>query len=74
MPKRHETRSLWGQEFDIVKAGLAEDQVAAFVEDLLKRYGDLLEGRKHLDSLRLLAETKVREADKLVVSPDDFAG
>ena len=68
MPKRHETRSLWGQEFDIVKAGLAEDQVAAFVEDLLKRYGDLLEGRKHLNSLRLLAETKVREADKLVSS------
>ena len=68
MSNRHETRSLWGQEFDIVKAGLAEDQVAAFVEDLLKRYGDLLGERKHLENLRLLAEARVREAEKLVSS------
>ena len=59
--KRRRQR-LWGQDFDVVKGGLAQDQVVAFVEDLLDRYGDLLEEQRYRDKLRHLAESKVREA------------
>ncbi len=63
--KKRETRSLWGREFDIVEGGLDEGQVIEFVEDLLKRYNALVEEHKHRDTLWLLAETKVRKAEKL---------
>ena len=53
---------LWGRDFDAVKRGLAPDQVVAFVEDLLERYGDLLEEQRYRDTLRNLAESKAQEA------------
>ena len=59
--KRRKQR-LWGRDFDVVRRGLAPDQVVAFVEDLLERYGDLLEEQRYRDMLRNLAESKVREA------------
>ena len=59
--KRRRQR-LWGRDFDVVKRGLAPDQVVAFVEDLLERYGDLLEEQRYRDTLRNLAESKVQEA------------
>lgn len=62
MFKRRQTRMLWGREFDIVGRGLTEGQVVAFVEDLLERYGDLLEEQRYRDSLRTFAESRVREA------------
>jgi len=37
------TRQLWGERFDVVAQGLAEGQVARFVEDLLARYNKLLD-------------------------------
>ena len=66
--KKRQTRTLWGQDFDVVKDGLAEHQVVALVEDLLKRYNDLLQEHKNYDSLQLLAERKLREAEKLAAS------
>ncbi|MFQ5872535.1 MAG: hypothetical protein ACE5JL_01850 [Dehalococcoidia bacterium] len=68
IPKKGKTRSLWDREFDIVEGGLEEGQVIEFVEDLLKRYNALVEEHKHRDTLRLLAETKVRKAEKLAAS------
>ena len=43
--KRRRQR-IWGRDFDIVRQGLAPDQVVAFVEDLLERYSDLLEEQR----------------------------
>ena len=59
--KRRRQR-IWGRDFDIVRQGLAPDQVVAFVEDLLERYSDLLEEQRYRDTLQNLAESKVREA------------
>jgi len=61
------TRELWGQRFNIVKKGLDETQVTAYVDDLLERYNTFAEEHEHLDSLRRLAESTVKEADKLAV-------
>jgi len=35
---KKKTRQLWGQEFSLVKDGLAEGQVVPFVNDLLTKY------------------------------------
>ncbi len=66
--KRRKVRTLWGQQFDIVNDGLAEHQITTFVEDLLKRYNNLLKERKYRESLRLLAERKVELAEKIAAS------
>ena len=66
--KKKEVRTLWGQEFDIVKRGLAEDQVIAFVEGMISSRNDLLKERDHRDSLRQFAEWKVRQAEELASS------
>ena len=60
-------KELWGQRFNIVKKGLDETQVTAYVGDLLERYKTFAEEHEHLDSLRRLAESTVKEADKLAV-------
>ncbi len=62
MFNRHRARMRWGREFDSVGRGLAEGQVFDEGDDLLERYGDLLEEQRYRDSLRELAESKVREA------------
>lgn len=66
--KKREVHTLWDRDFDVVKSGLAEQQVIAFVQDLLKRYNDLLQERKHWASFRLLAERKLRKAEELAVT------
>ncbi|HEY79286.1 MAG TPA: hypothetical protein G4O09_09255 [Dehalococcoidia bacterium] len=58
-------RQLWGRDFDIVKEGLDESQVAMFITELIGERDDLLHRQDHLDSLTKLAERTVAEADKL---------
>ena len=65
---RQRVRRLWDRDFAIVDGGLAEDEVVAFVEDLLQRYNELLAERRHLDTLRQLAERRLLEAQKLADS------
>ena len=56
---------LWGREFNVVKTGLSEAQVVAFVSDLTKQHDVLRQRQEHLISLTTLAERTVSEADKL---------
>ena len=59
---------LWGQEFDIVKEGLSESQVVAFVTELFDENKALAKKVERLDFLEKLAEKTVREADELAAS------
>ena len=59
------TRKLWGQEFDVVRGGMSEDQVVRFVNDLLRKYRVLAEQQQHLLSLGTLSEKAAVEAGKL---------
>jgi len=58
-------RSLWGQEFKVVKYGLAEEEVTAFVTDLVSQRDSLLERQQNLNSLQMLAEKTVTGATGL---------
>jgi len=58
-------RQLWGQEFNIVKKGLAEEEVTKFVTDLMSKYRALAEQREHILSLGTLSEKAAIEADKV---------
>lgn len=66
--KSSEVKSLWGQEFKVVEQGLAEEQVVAFVTNLVKQRDSLLERQQHLNSLQKLAEKTVTEANELAKS------
>ena len=58
-------RQLWGRDFEIIKEGLAESQVVAFVTELMSERDMLTERQEHLLSLTKLAERTIAEADKL---------
>ncbi len=58
---------LGGHEFKRTKNGLDEDQIASFVEDLIKERDRLAQSQDHIASLNRLAERAVVEADKLAV-------
>ena len=58
-------RQLWGRDFDIVKEGLDESQVAMFITELIGERDMLLQRQEHMLSLSKLAERTVAEADKL---------
>ncbi len=58
-------RTLWGTEFDLVEAGLAENQVVSFVEDVLGRFAKPSNARIAAEILRPLDERKLREAERL---------
>lgn len=58
-------RQLCGQDFDIVKEGLDESQVEAFVTQLATERNMLLQRQDHLLALTKLAERTVAEADNL---------
>jgi hypothetical protein len=58
-------RQLWGRDFDIVKEGLDESQVAMFITELIGERDELLQRQDHMASLTKLAERTVAEADKL---------
>lgn len=50
------TRQLWGKEFDVVDEGLAEEQVTAFVNDLLRQHDTLVQLLSSLQKLTNLAQ------------------
>ncbi len=56
---------LYGREFNIVKSGLAEAQVIAFVNELMEERERLVQRQEHMASLTKLAERTVAEAEKL---------
>lgn len=56
---------LWDREFDIVKNGLSETQVVAFVNELITERDKLAQRQKNLTTLTKLAERTVTEAEKL---------
>ena len=66
--KGNDMKLLWGKEFKIVKLGLAEEEVVAFVTNLIKQRDSLQEQQQHLHSLQKLAETTVIEANELAES------
>jgi len=65
MGNSNETKSLWGQDIEIVKWGLSEEQVSEFVADLIKQRDSLIGKQQHLSSLQMLAEKTVTEANAL---------
>ena len=68
------TRRLWGQEIDLVEAGLAEDQVVSFLSELVQKYKDLAMRQEHFLSLGAVSERAAREADKLAEDKRARAG
>jgi len=56
---------LGGREFNRVKNGLDEAQVASFLDELTKERDKLAQSQDHIASLNRLAEMTVVEADKL---------
>ena len=56
---------LGGREFNRVKNGLDETQVASFIDELTKERDKLAQSQDHIASLNRLAEMTVVEADKL---------
>lgn len=62
---QNRTRRLWGQEIDIVKGGLDEEQVVGLVGGLMAKYRALVERQEHFLSLGTLSEKAAIEGDKL---------
>jgi len=60
-----EVKKLLGQEFKVVKRGLAEEQVMAFINQLIDQRDKLLAKQQHINSLQILAEKTVTEANEL---------
>ncbi len=63
--KLKDVKQLWGRDFEIVKEGLDESQVASVVTELIGERDMLLQRQEHLLSLTKLAERTIAEADKL---------
>ena len=57
-------REIWGRQFRIVRDGLDETEVFAFVGRLIEQNSELSSRLEHLDSLKRLAENAVIEANK----------
>ncbi|MBI2172197.1 MAG: hypothetical protein HYU30_09330 [Chloroflexi bacterium] len=57
-------RRLWGKEFPLVNYGLAEDQVVAFVDDLIARYQAVLQNQESVSPLRIFSKQVVDEAER----------
>ena len=56
---------LGGREFNRLKNGLDEAQVASFIDELIEERDKLAQSQEHIASLSRLAETTVVEADNL---------
>lgn len=70
------TKQLWGKKFDVVKEGLAEEQVTAFVNEILKQHDTLVQLMASVQNLlnqarELEAEwrSKIIESRKSTASP-----
>ena len=64
--RKRQTRQLWESEFNVVKEGLDEKQVVAFVNNLIAQHRTLQQASA--DSLRSLLETAVTDAEQLAAS------
>jgi hypothetical protein len=64
-PKKNGVIALGGREFNRVKDGLDEAQVASFINELIEERDKLTQSQEHIASLNRLAETTVVEADRL---------
>ena len=65
-PKRARgVKTLWGQEFDLVKRGLEEAQVVAYVEELNSRHSAVVEKLQQPRDLSELAGKVIYDAEKL---------
>ncbi len=64
-PKKDGVIVLGGREFNRVKNGLAEAQVASFIDSLIEERDKLAQSQEHIASLNRLAEMTVVEADRL---------
>jgi len=72
MAKNNKARTLWNQDFQIVKHGLDEKQVTEFVDELMAKLKQA-EERSYPSSLDRLAEQTVVEAEKLAEKLKDEA-
>ena len=59
-----EKKQLWGQEFNVVKAGLDEEQVNRFVTDLMSKYKALAQQQEPSLALGVIFEKTAKEANK----------
>jgi len=64
-PKKDGVIVLGGREFNRVKNGLDEAQVASFIDELIEERDKLAQSQDHIASLNRLAEMTVVEADRL---------
>jgi len=62
--KDGKVKEVWGRKFRIVKDGLDEAEVFAFVGRLIEQNSELSSKLEHVDSLKRLAENAVIEATK----------
>ncbi|MBM3949224.1 MAG: hypothetical protein FJ312_08325 [SAR202 cluster bacterium] len=68
------TKNLWGKNFRIVPQGLAEADVATFVEQLMAEHHTAKEKLQHLDSLKELANRTIHEAQRVAADIREQAG
>ena len=64
--KNQKTRQLWAKEFNIVKEGLAEEQVATFVDNLIAQHKASQQASSA--SLRSLIKQAVTDAEQIAAS------
>jgi len=64
--RKRKARQLWESEFNVVKEGLDEKQVVAFVDNLIAQHRTLQQASA--DSLRSLLKTAVTDAEQLAAS------
>ena len=66
-------RRLWGHEFRVVANGLAEEDVALFVEWLMRKYQASLEKSSHVEPLHQLAKMATQEAERMAIEIEEKA-
>ena len=74
MADRKDRKTLWGNEFRVVRHGLAETDVVVFVERLTRDLQATTEKLAYLDSLRESARNAVEDSERLAQSIKDDAG
>jgi len=64
--KKQKTKQLWETEFNVVKDGLDEEQVVAFIDNLIDQHRASQQASS--DSLRSLLKTAVTDAEQMAAS------
>jgi vacuolar-type H+-ATPase subunit H len=72
--KAGKVKEIWGRQFRIVRKGLDEAEVVAFISRLIEQNSELSRKLEHVDSLKRLAENAVIEASKQAESIKIEAG